>query len=720
MNWLAKSRIAIAFVAAFLVAAAYLVVSLKNEASYGEEIRSTTRTVNVSRAVLKIAEMHNRAIMLFVVASETQDEDTYYDAIDFAYASLGFAKIDLVESYAPTEELATLIVINAELMESAQLSPSIEQLHTLQDNAEVISRLILRYEQSLYTNFLGDFSEDVSIQYRQGAYTEAVAVSLGVLVLLLSFAMAVVYLERKNELKLTKAEAKSASKSEFLANMSHEIRTPMNGIIGMIELLGRTKVDEDQRQMLNTVRDSSFFLLGIIDDILDASKIEAGKMEIEKSEVDLLELVENTTESLATYARQQNVKLFLFVDPQTPRKIVTDPLRVRQILLNLLSNAIKFSDGVSDRETIVQLRLEPENDGADILFRAIDNGIGMTPETQEKLFKPFSQGEGSTTRRFGGTGLGLVITKNLTNLLGGEIAVKSELGKGSEFTVSLPIEEAVSTVAATPVLHGETLVVFGTSNEHCEQIGELFKQCGAEYTTAINEDELLERAKTAERRTVFFMAQITYDENNSALDTLRSARADANCIILDPSRGTQRGHVEKGLYITNGFPLQYTDCLAGISTLIEDIAETSEKPLATETPEAEISALANPPTLPILLVEDNQINRLVLGRQMSVLNCEHEAAEDGQAGYEKWLSGKYSMVITDCSMPVLDGFGMTDKIRSQELAESRPRTPIIAVTANALSGEAERCISAGMDDYMSKPVELSKLKELVEKWSDQV
>ena len=720
MNRLAKSRIAIAFVAAFLIAAAYLVVSLKNEASYGEEIKSNTRTVNVSRSVLKIAELHSRAIMLFVIAKETQNEDTYYDSLDFMYASLGFAQIDLLGNTPETIEISKVILENASLMELAGLSPTSEEVQKLKSNSEIVSRLALQYEQAIYTEFLGAFSEHVSAQYREGAFTQAVAVSLGVLVLLLSFAMAVVRLERKGEVKILKAQAESASKSEFLANMSHEIRTPMNGIIGMIELLGRTKMDEDQRQMLETVRDSSFFLLRIIDDILDASKIEAGKMDLEFAHVDLLELVEHTTESLATYARQQNVKLLLFVDPQTPRQIITDPLRVRQILLNLLSNAIKFSDGVSDREMIVQLRLEPENNGEEIRFRIIDNGIGMTQETQEKLFKPFSQGEGSTTRRFGGTGLGLVITKNLAKLLGGEITVKSEYGEGSEFIVTLPAEEVEDSISATHALHGETLVVYGTSSEHCDQIGGFFQQCGAKYASATSEEELLEQAKVAGKRTVFFLAQITCEENKSALDKLKSLRSDAYCLVLDPTRGSQRGHIEKGLYITNGFPLQYTDCLQGILALVDDIAEESDKPVKTVAPEVEVMALDNPPDRPILLVEDNQINLMVLGRQMSVLNCEYETAVDGQDGYEKWLSGNYSMVITDCSMPVLDGFGMTGKIRQDELSENRSRTPVIALTANALNGEAEKCFAAGMDDYMSKPVELSKLKELVEKWNNAV
>ncbi|MCB1560885.1 MAG: response regulator [Xanthomonadales bacterium] len=397
------------------------------------------------------------------------------------------------------------------------------------------------------------------------------------------------------QLRDSEARARSANqaKSAFLAAMSHEIRTPMIGITGMVEILSHTRLDADQRRSLNVVQQSAASLLQIIGDILDFSKIEAGKLELAPETVDLRQLLGSVTQNYTGTASSKGLNLVHHVDDRVGAAYIADPLRLRQILSNFLSNAIKFTDKGS-----IEVVLEPVGSNAEgerLCFRVSDSGIGVSSEQQKRLFRPFSQADGDTTRRYGGTGLGLVICRRLADLMGAEISMESEPGRGTtmRLIVALPPGE---------------------------------------------------------------------------VEDVR--REDAG--------------------------------LAGVPAF-------TPRPLPSpEQAEREGSL--------ILLVDDHPTNRLVIVRQLALAGFIAETAEDGVQGLEKWRSGRYALVLSDVHMPQLDGYQMTRALRDIEVAESRARTPVVALTAAAMKGEAERCYQAGMDDYLAKPVSIGDLVRCLHRW----
>ena len=295
------------------------------------------------------------------------------------------------------------------------------------------------------------------------------------------------------------AEAANAAKSVFLANMSHEIRTPMNGIVGIIELLARSPLNDQQARMVDTIRDSSFFLLGIIDDILDAAKIEAGQLRIENTDFLLLEAVERTAETLAVQAQNSSVKLVMAADPGLPDMVCSDPIRLRQILLNLLSNAVKLSRREDGAQGNVVLSVAPGADSNEIVFSVRHDGIGMSQSTIERIFKPFNQGEESTTRRFGGTGLGLAIAQNLVMLMAGTLEVDTEIGVGSVFTVRLPMGSVCGdTKQALRPVGGIHLVMMASTLDFCDRMRRFFEHRGARVEMSETRADL-EKSGTARR-----------------------------------------------------------------------------------------------------------------------------------------------------------------------------------------------------------------------------
>ena len=510
------------------------------------------------------------------------------------------------------------------------------------------------------------------------------------------------------------AEAGSRAKSAFLATMSHEIRTPMNGVIGMTEVLMRSSLSADQKEMVSTIRDCASALLKIIDDILDFSKIEAGKLQIDCVATSIEDVVDGLSASLATVADARGVALRVYVSPALPASAMFDDTRLREVLYNLVGNAIKFSSGRHGVQGEVSLRAAlVEGETPMVRFDVGDNGIGMTAETLAKLFEPFSQAEASTTRRFGGTGLGLAICRRLVALMGGEMSVHSEPGRGSTFTVMLPLRVAAGNAPRKLTdLSGLSCIVVASPDWRCDDAGDYLHHAGAHVEVAADAHDARQALSRASGpRILVHDARCPVED--MAPRASREARLVSGDVVIAASRRLE-------LMTRSGNTVSVGAQALRRRVLIDAVALAAGRVssnASTHSSEDDVRVRHGGDGVKLLVAEDDEINRRVISRQLALLGYEADMAVDGEQALEMWRAKPYTLVLTDLHMPRRDGYELAQTIRAEEAQGIRVRVPIVALTANAITGEANRAKALGIDDYLTKPLKLNLLEHALAQWT---
>ncbi|MFB3827493.1 MAG: response regulator [Bryobacteraceae bacterium] len=517
---------------------------------------------------------------------------------------------------------------------------------------------------------------------------------------------------KKLEAALAEAREATELKSRFLAAMSHEIRTPIHGILGMTELLLASRLDPEQREYADAVRRSTQTLLAIVNDILDLSKIEAGKLELENIAFDLWATVEEVAALVAFRAYAKNLELACYIHPDVPRLVRGDPARLRQVLTNLAGNAVKFTER---GEVRIEAQLAGERKGgAEVRFAVSDTGIGITPDQRPRLFQAFSQGDRSTTRRYGGTGLGLTISRHLVERMGGEIGYDSEPGQGStfRFTAVLRREGACPAAQQNPFSGAPALVVDANPTARM-MVSRYLNSWGcrtAEAATAQEALELMRRQAGAGDpfRVALIDVRVAGPETAGFAQAVRDETLLRGTVLLGmgPVGMSTDGLRREGFAAFIAKPVRQSQLFGRVLEALDRAAPQQVK--------EKLPKLTSVEGKRVLVAEDNDINRKIVLRLLEKLGCQADPVSNGREALEAVQRDSYDLVLMDVQMPEMDGLAATGAIRGLE--HGAARVPIAAMTANAMTGDRERCLAAGMDDYVSKPVRLDDLERMIGRW----
>jgi signal transduction histidine kinase/CheY-like chemotaxis protein len=489
-------------------------------------------------------------------------------------------------------------------------------------------------------------------------------------------------------------EQAAAAKDAFVANMSHELRTPMNAVLGMAHLLGTTRLSQEQGRYLEMIRASGQSLLGILNDILDFSKMQAGKVELHRARFKLDDVMHSVASIMSVSAGEKELELCMAVEPEVPRMLVGDALRLQQVLVNLAGNAIKFTE----RGEVSVLAQRMTSSPLTLRFCVRDTGIGMTEEQLARLFSPFTQGDLSYTRRFGGTGLGLTISKNLIELMGGTIQVDSEPGKGTEFRFTLELAAAEESEAPRPSRPLHVLIVDGNRTSRT-YIGKTIRSWNWTCDRVATAEEALARLRTGTHYDVALVDSRQFDE-------IPAQQLPVICMVKAYTRGRlMQDMVESSAAAFLTKPVTASSLFDAVQTALAPSAQAIGAPPPSAAPQLE--------GVRILLVEDNPINQNVARGILEQANAVVAVADNGQLALELLRANDYDLVLMDVQMPVMDGFTATQKIR-EELGLT---LPVIAMTAGVMESEREQCTRAGMDDFIAKPIDVEQMFATLARYS---